>query len=129
MEADLVPRNHPERWDLIDGSLGEESYFHRTFGYYAQGVDETTAMLPEGWRERLIPIRGPNTRGATGWTLEVHDLLVSKLIAGRPKDLAFATEALRAGLADKRLLSERLAATAIDERLRTHVGETLRTLA
>lgn len=28
-EADISPKNHPERVDLIDGSLGEESQFHR----------------------------------------------------------------------------------------------------
>lgn len=33
---------------MIDGSIGELSPFHETFGYYAQGVDETTAVLPEG---------------------------------------------------------------------------------
>src|SRR5262245_3747191 len=38
MEADLIPRHHPERWDLIDGTIGEGSPFHLTFGYYAQGV-------------------------------------------------------------------------------------------
>jgi hypothetical protein len=34
--------------DLIDGAIGEASMFHDTFGYYAQGVVETTAVLPEG---------------------------------------------------------------------------------
>jgi hypothetical protein len=38
-EADVYPRNHPERWELIDGSIGELSPFHETFGYYAQGVE------------------------------------------------------------------------------------------
>jgi hypothetical protein len=49
MEADVYPRNQPERSDLIDGSIGEGSPFHREFGYYAHGVDETTAILPRGW--------------------------------------------------------------------------------
>lgn len=38
MEADVYPRNHPERADLIDGSIGEDSRFHETYGYYARGV-------------------------------------------------------------------------------------------
>ena len=33
MEADIYPKNHPERADLIDGSIGEGSFFHDTFGY------------------------------------------------------------------------------------------------
>lgn len=32
--------------DLIDGSIGVASLFHRTFGYYAEGVSETIAVLP-----------------------------------------------------------------------------------
>src|SRR5512138_2062153 len=54
-EADVYPKNHPERWELIDGSIGELSPFHETFGYYAQGVQPGTAVLPPGWEERLVP--------------------------------------------------------------------------
>lgn len=32
-EADVYPRNHPERAELIEGSIGELSPFHQTFGY------------------------------------------------------------------------------------------------
>src|SRR5580658_9054863 len=53
-EADVFPMNHPERGDLIDGSIGEGSPFQRLFGYYAHGVDDRTAILPKGWGERLI---------------------------------------------------------------------------
>ena len=95
MEADVYPRNHPERWDVIDGSIGELSPFHATFGYYAQGVEETTAVLPDGWKARLIPVRNENTRGATGLCLEVHDLLISKYVAGREKDHRFSAAAAR----------------------------------
>ncbi len=38
-EADIYPRKYPERWELIDGSIGELSPFHETFGYYGQGVE------------------------------------------------------------------------------------------
>jgi hypothetical protein len=42
-EADVYPLRHPERSDLIDGSIGEGSPFERQFGYYAHGVDDTTS--------------------------------------------------------------------------------------
>jgi hypothetical protein len=71
VEADVYPMHHPDRADLIDGSIGELSPFHETFGYYAQGVGEETATLPAGYKERLVPVRGPRTRGATGWCLGV----------------------------------------------------------
>ena len=38
MEADIYPLQAPELADLIDGSIGELSFFHEHFGYYAQGV-------------------------------------------------------------------------------------------
>lgn len=121
-EGGVFPKNLPERADLIDGSIGEGSPFHATFGYHAQGVDETTAVLPDDWRRRLVPLRSARTRGATGWCLEVHDLLIAKLVAGREKDLEFAAAAARHRLAERRLLEERLAETRLDERLRPVVA-------
>ena len=50
MEADVFPRDRPEDSILIDGGIGERSIFHETFGYYAHGVDETTAWF----EDRLI---------------------------------------------------------------------------
>jgi hypothetical protein len=118
-EADVYPRNRPDRADLIDGSIGEGSPFHETYGYYAQGVDETTAILPRGWQERLVPVRNENTRGKTGWCLEPHDLVVSKTIAGREKDLLFLEGAARHRLVDRDRLLERLADIDLDEARRT----------
>jgi hypothetical protein len=74
IEADVFPRDNPEHSIVIDGAIGELSLFHETFGYYAHGVSETTAILPEGWRTRLVKIDNPNTMGAIGWCLEPHDL-------------------------------------------------------
>src|SRR5258707_4971626 len=87
MEADVYARGQPELSIQIDGAIGERSLFHETFGYYAHGVDQTTATLPAGWDERLVPIHNENTACATGWCLEVHDLAASKLVAGRKTDL------------------------------------------
>lgn len=100
IEADVFPRSDPAKSILIDGAIGELSTFHQTFGYYAHGVDQTTATLPGGWEERLVPIRNENTGGATGWCLEVHDLTVSKLVAGREKDLNFVRVLLRKKMVD-----------------------------
>jgi hypothetical protein len=100
MEADVYPKGRADLSIQIDGAIGERSLFHETFGYYAHGVDETTATLPGGWQERLVPIRNENTGGATGWCLEAHDLAVSKLVAGREKDLEFVRGLLKHRLAD-----------------------------
>ena len=118
-EADLFPKNKPELADLIDGTIGELSPFHETFGYYAHGIDEATATLPEGWKNRLVPVKNENTRWATGWCLEVHDLVVSKLVAGREKDLEFARDAARHRLVGEQVLKERLAGTHLQTEVRT----------
>jgi len=108
-EADLWPRESPELADLIDGSIGELSPFHETFGYYAQGVGPETAVLPPGWEGRLIPVPVPGVEGVQGLCLEIHDLLVSKAAAGRDKDLRFLTDCFRFGLANPSTILERIA--------------------
>ncbi|MCU0290652.1 MAG: hypothetical protein MUF10_01485 [Thermoanaerobaculaceae bacterium] len=122
MEADVWPRNHPERWELIDGSIGELSPFHEAFGYYAQGVGPETAVLPEGWEGRLIRVQTPRTRGAVGLCLEVHDLVVSKYVALREKDVEFVRVAIRHGLVDRTVLLDRLAVTPVPADRRTCIA-------
>lgn len=114
IEADLFSLRNVTDADLIDGSIGEGSPFHQTFGYYAHGVAEETAVLPSGWKERLIPVQNENTGGGKGLCLEVHDLAVSKLVAGREKDLNFVQVLLRQHLAKSEIIRERLNAVSID---------------
>ena len=105
--------------DLIDGSIGEASMFHSTFGYYAHGVAETTAVLPPGWRERLVRFETPATNGVVAWCLEPHDLWISKSVAGREKDIEFCKSLLRLGLVRRDRLEQRLATMSeLDERVR-----------
>lgn len=113
VEADIWPRNHPERWELIDGAIGELSMFHDTFGYYAQGVGKETAVLPAGWEDRLIPVATPATRGATGWCLEIHDLVISKYVAGREKDAHFVGSVIAHDMVEKSVLLLRLSHTPL----------------
>jgi hypothetical protein len=127
VEADIYPMSHPERADLVDGSIGELSPFHETFGYYAQGVGVETATLPDGWKDRLVPIRSKRTRGATGWCLEAHDLLIAKLFAGRDKDRRFVEAAVRHGLAAREVLKARLAATRREPELHAIVAQRIDT--
>lgn len=61
MDADVFPKDAPQRSIVIDGAIGELSLFHETFGYYAHGVDDATATLPEGWRQRLVRVQTENT--------------------------------------------------------------------
>jgi len=126
VEADVFPKNHPERADLIDGSIGEASPFQQSFGYYAHGVSPETAKLPAGWQERLVPIRNQNTRDITGWCLEAHDLAISKYVAGREKDLVFTADLVAAGFVREDVLNERLATTQLVPEVRDLVQARIR---
>ena len=89
MEADMVAANHPDRTEVLN-VIGDLSNFHDTFGYYVDPVSESTAILPQGWRDRLVSVASPSTNGVTGHCLHPHDLMISKIAAGREKDLDFA---------------------------------------
>ena len=109
IEADLAFLDDPDhaKADKVDGAIGEDSQFHATFGYYGQGVSVTTALLPAGWRDRVVVFDNADTQPGRGLCLDPHDLVVSKLAAGREKDFGFAAALLLAGLVDADVLSGR----------------------
>ena len=96
----------------IHGALGELSAFHESFGIYGDGVTAATAVLPAGWRDRLVPLTESSGSGAIGWCLDVHDLCAAKLYAGRPKDFRFVEAAARHRLVDVIELRARISALA-----------------
>lgn len=49
IEVDMQAKNLPEKTDLIDGSLGELSLFHSTYGFYVHGLSIDSAVLPAEW--------------------------------------------------------------------------------
>lgn len=110
IEADLAFFDDPDgtKADRVDGAIGELSRFHESFGYYAQGVSVTTAVLPVGWQERTIDFVPPGAAPTRARSLEPHDCVVAKLVAGREKDFAFASALIRAGLVDPDVLVARL---------------------
>lgn len=112
-EADVYPLHYPDRADLIDGSIGEDSPFDAAFGFYAHGVGEETSVLPRGWQNRLVQVSNENTLGIRGWCLEVHDLAIAKHVAGREKDLDFTSSVMRHGMVDRKTLLDRLELTEI----------------
>jgi hypothetical protein len=67
VEVDISALEDPEgkKADLMDGAIGEASMLHATFGYYAQGVEPVTAVLPEGWQDRWC---GSRQRGLGVWS-------------------------------------------------------------
>ena len=115
MEADVYPNHNPELADKVDGAIGEGSSFHELHGYYAQSVGPETAILPSGWKDRVVVVKNENTNGIAGLCLEVHDLAISKFVAGRTKDLEFIQELIRYEMIRKDTLLTRLAGTDLQE--------------
>ena len=109
VEADLafLEDLDARKADAVDGAIGELSQFHETFAYYGQGVEVTTAVLPDGWQSRLVPFEIKGADPAKAFCLDPHDLVLSKLIAMREKDVAFARSLLEADLVSRDRLLER----------------------
>ena len=114
-EADIYAPGNPDMEALITGTLGEGTHFERTYQYFVDGVSPNTATLPAGWEDRLVPIRNENTRGTTGWCLEVHDLAIAKYVANREKDRRYTRALWEHRLIDPTTLEKRLGATDISE--------------
>jgi hypothetical protein len=97
-EKSRHPDEVPEASEHIDALFGSGSLFHRTHGFYIDGVDENTAKLPAGWRERAV-VRtidiGP--RIVTAIAPCPEDLIVSKLarLDGKDKSFVEAYHAVR----------------------------------
>jgi hypothetical protein len=94
-EADIYPLKAPELAEKIEGALGEGSQFHHTYGYYAQGVGPETAVLPDGWMNRVHGVQNAATNDRVGYCLDVVDLFMSKAAAGRHKDREFCMALLQ----------------------------------
>ena len=105
-ELDLYPSLNPAKADLIDGAIGAMSSFDETFGYHADGVGPETAVMPGDWesRTRLFYIGD-----VTAICPEIHDLAVSKCVAGREKDADFIRALLRHGMIEAETLLDRIA--------------------
>lgn len=124
-EADVYPKNKPELADLVDGSIGEASFFEDTFGYYAHGVGKETAILPLGWESRLVTVENENTKGIKGLCLDVHDLVLSKYAAGREKDIEFSKLCIEYGYVNKEKLIELAKFLPIDEIKKNKISDAI----
>ncbi len=115
IEVDVTFYDDPDndKSDAVDMHIGEGSQFHEMYGYYAQGVDIEVAHLPDGWNSRVNVYAGAAADGARAHCLEPHDLVVSKLVAGRDKDHEFADALLAEGMVSAQTLIERAAALPV----------------
>ena len=59
-------------------------------------------------RSQFVPFKYEETNGVTAYCLELHDLWISKAMAGRPKDREFCDELLKRKSVNIKTLEERL---------------------
>ncbi|QOD05904.1 DUF6036 family nucleotidyltransferase [Pseudarthrobacter sp. BIM B-2242] len=115
-EVDIAPMRDEgaqELTDRISFVAGELSDFHRENGFYIEGVEKQTAILPPDWKYRLVMVRGEETDNATGLCLDPHDLCAAKLMAWRPKDFEFVRALIDGRFIDPVVLAERVASIDI----------------
>jgi hypothetical protein len=124
IEVDLIAKDEQERTEWLN-AIGVDSPFHEQFGYYADPVDESTAVLPKGWKGRLVNLPPGDTGKVRGLCLDPHDLAISKYVARREKDIEFTRELARRGLVDKPKLLALLKVTSVNaetkERIRRNI--------
>lgn len=114
--------------DLIEGVAGEWSPFEQQHGFSIDGVDLSTAILVDGWRDRLVKVQTANTAAPageprfTGWCLDKEDLCVAKLCGFREKDRNFVAGLLDAQLVDSGVITTRLRAVPDTHRVATGRG-------
>jgi hypothetical protein len=119
-EVDLIAKNLPDRTEWLN-AIGADSPFHETYGFYADPVDESTSILPKGWRGRLVNLPEGDTNGVRGLCLEPHDLAIAKYAARRRKDLVFTGELARRGLVKKKQLLALVDVTNVPEETKRRI--------
>lgn len=68
--------------------LGIFSDYQQKTGFFADILGLATVVLPQNWEERLVELKDDNGE-PVAFCVEIHDVAVSKLAAGREKDYEF----------------------------------------
>jgi len=91
VECDFWIADDPELAARLSSELGKSSPYAVHTGIYADLLPPQLPLLPKDWESRLVPFVSDKV---TARCLEIHDLAVTKLAAGRLKDYEFIAAAL-----------------------------------
>jgi hypothetical protein len=108
-ECDLLLEEGDAAAAALEQQLGVQSPFFPERGLYVDVVPPGIPVLPEGWRERLVAL---DASPVVAHCLEVHDLAVAKLAAGRLKDYELVAALAQQGVVDASELRRRIATIA-----------------
>ncbi|CAN5182843.1 hypothetical protein BH24PSE2_BH24PSE2_09750 [soil metagenome] len=125
-EVDLIIPETPDRTEWLN-AIGVHSPFHETFGYYADPVDESSAILPKGWKARLVKLPPGDTGGVKGLCLDPHDLAIAKYAARREKDRVFTSALARRGIVTRTRLLTLLQKTPVSREMRKQIRRDIET--
>jgi hypothetical protein len=104
-ECDLLLDESDPLTEIIDARFGPESSHAADSFVYVDTVSSTFPFLPAGWEQRLVSLDPDMPRIRC---LEIHDLILSKLAAGRLKDYELIAVLLDRRLADLETVRDRI---------------------
>ena len=95
--------------ERINRELGARSPYHEESGTFVDTVSPAFPFLPDGWERRASVLEEGGMRVRC---LELHDLVLSKLAAGRLKDNELIAALIHDKLVDVETVRSRIAAVA-----------------
>ncbi len=107
VEADLAFRDDPDaaKADRVDGAIGAVTV-PRDARVLRPGCRVLDRRPSPGCQDRLELLERKDSYPGYARCLEPHDLVVAKLVAGREKDLSFATALIAHDLVDPAILRD-----------------------
>lgn len=128
-EGKKHPGEIPEASEHIHALFGDGSRFHRTHGFYIDGVDENTAKLPAGWQQRAV-VRRIQVGGRTVIAVAPcpEDLIVSKLARLDEKDKSFIEAYHSARTLDASVIEERIRLSHFEREIAARAIDYIRNL-
>ncbi len=114
IEVDVVPLPYEryEKWFFYAHErLGDDSDFAIENHAYVDMIKPSMVRLPSNWQERCTTRELDRGDGGSVRVLypEIHDLVVSKLLANRPQDKAFLRGLVSLGYVNRSSIETRLA--------------------
>ena len=86
--------------------LGIFSEYQQQTGFYADILGLATVVLPKDWENRLVELKNENSE-IIAFCVEIHDVAISKLLAGREKDFEFLQIAFQSEYLEIEIFIER----------------------
>jgi hypothetical protein len=84
----LLQTNLAKLRSALTEKLGIFSNYQQEKGFFADILGLATVVLPKDWEKRLVELKTEDGQ-LLAFCVEIHDVAVSKLMAGREKDFEF----------------------------------------